>query len=240
MKSSKSIFLSLVALVALVAVAGVADRVSAQTRFVNLSRDQVHIAKYSFIPYSSRSGDLTVVQPAGWAFSGWYTVKPGESIKLSGSHFHVRNKTGRINWKDLKESDGFIKRGSKFNAFVGKGTWNQDASRLLRNGYTKVKFQTFGKGPYKIGRDYRVVSRKFTYDLSSRSIKFHMKKFEVPGKVVDFKYNATKRGSSMSWTQGKTAVSLTGSTEGAQHRPFGPREPGYYKGSVTVYYTVRN
>jgi len=216
----------------------------AQTRFVNLSDRDVFLARYSYQGYQSSISageyNLPAEVPEGWDFSGWQKIEPGGTHETSPGAYYVEDRNGPRTWGGLDKSPGFVTN-ERFNVFVSKNGWSQRERDLLRKGFRKVQFQSFRDGTYTISGDaYVVREREFSFDTTSRSVDFIIKDFDVPGRVSDFKVNAdSKWAKGISWRRGDRRVSLTGSVEGRQVRPFGPREPGYYRGRVTVYYTVR-
>ena len=148
----------------------------------------------------------------------------------------------QITWS-LDDSPGLVKHGERFSEKVGKQTERADFNRFINTGFKQVPFEHFNKGNYWYTGNsaYRIVRKKFTVNISSRSVKFLNETYPVNGRVVDIYYNYNSRGgSSIRFSRGERSARLTGSIEGAQHRPFGPREPGYVKGTLTVEYTVRN
>ncbi len=220
---------------------------NAQARFINLSDENVYLARWTYTPYSSNSGGLTVITPAGWNFTGWYSVPPGTSREFEAGDYYVEgSRRGPITWSNLSTSWGLIKDGGeKFSAFLPKyedraGTSQNDKLReLLRTGHREVDYQTFGDANWKIsGNAYRLRNTSFNFNFSSRAPTLQSQSFQVPGQAAFVHITSSKHwgATNIRWrTDGKYAfVRLW--TEGAQKRPFGPREPGYYRGRVKVYY----
>jgi hypothetical protein len=225
---------------ALVTTAVFAPSVHAQARFINLSNRDVSVARYTHQPYQSQAGGLAVIVEEGWTFSGWWNIAPGHTWEGAAGHYYVEDGNGRIAWNGRNESVGFV-TSSRFDVFVPKNNWGAKERELLRNGYRKVTFQEFGDGNWRIGGDaYRLTSKTFPFDFSSRSINFHNRDFPVPGQVAYITHSGEQWGANgIAWGYRDNKAWVTLSTEGAQTRPFGPRESGYYRGNVTVFYTER-
>jgi hypothetical protein len=212
---------------------------SGEVKIVNLSHRPVGLASYTYRPYSSQP-DVTA---AGWTFEGWYAIQPGEAFRGPDGSYYARSGNEAITFNNVAFSDGIAKPG-RFRQFLSKNNFNNELRQAVdRLGYRKVRYMSL-KGNYKInGEAYRIESRPFNFSKESRSTDFILETFRVPGYPIDYSYTADQRGASrISWkiAPNLNAVTLTGNVKGEQRRPFGPREPGYYKGRVTVYYTVRN
>jgi hypothetical protein len=224
--------------------------------FVNLSNRDVQVARYYYQAHrgastSAPAGDyrLPVVQeekPEGWWFKGWWSMAPGESLYFDideGFHFHVKNADGPLTWSDLDTSTGYIDPYQKFEAFVSKADFDSDIEQIMGQGFQTAQFQTFSSGQYTIGGDaYEIVSQEFPFDISSRAPKSEVLTFEVPGNIVDYGIDYESwRASAAEWRQkSHTLIELSVTVSGAQTSFGGARKPGYYRGTVTIYYTQRN
>lgn len=218
---------------ALAVLAAWAGPATAAVRFVNLSGDTVYLARYVYEPANSYQGD-------GWYFEGWWSIAPGTHLRRPPGNYYLKGGRGEaLTWSGKSTSVGFVTT-SRFNTFVDKYDWANRERSLLGSGYKKVNFMAFDDGLYTIrGSAYRLEKRVFDFKFSSRDYKVHTKTFSVPGRALYFDYSATKKWAGPTWGWKNGAPHLAVHTHGEQVRPFGPREPGYYKGKVTVYFTVR-
>ncbi len=205
------------------------------TRFVNLSSQPIALAAKT---YRSSSSGKVIHQ--GWIQEGWWVVAPGITLEMKPGAYYVESKSAPITWKGLSSSPGVVNNGNRFSQFVGNFTQTQDFDRLSKQGFRVAQFQDFSAQQYVFGSDYRIASRSFQFDCQSRDPHYHVRQFDVPGNVVNFTYDARKWNSTRAeWIKRPTGMTLTVSTRGEQLYLTGPREPGFYSGSVTVYYTVR-
>src|SRR5690606_35247846 len=94
-------------------------------------------------------------------------------------------------------------------------------------------------GTYVIpGNSYVLRNEEFSFDMSSRAVQTYSKDFHVPGHVAYWDISAHSWQAKPNWSNAGNHVKLWAVMQGSQTRPFGPREPGYYRGSVRVYYTA--
>lgn len=259
MKHLASMLKRLVWVAAFVGLLWQVDKVEAANNsiiFVNLSSETIYLARYSYQPYAAArsslpAGDYNLPayqdeQPEGWWFEGWWHLNPGGSLTFSAdtqSNFYVQNSQGRLTWSDLSTSQGYILRGQKFKGFASKAKWESDSQWLTNKGYTLVQFQKFSPGQYTIkGNAYRIVQQTFPFNISSRSPKYDSVMFNVPGNVIDYSYHADYwRAENVSWKwENDYTISVTAYVSGRQTSVGGARKPGYYRGTVTIYYTQRN
>ena len=213
----------------------------AQVRFVNLSDQDVLLAGYTYQPHSSNSGGLAVITEEGWNFSGWAQIEPGATWEGPAGHYYLKGSRGPLSWPDRKTSSGFV-TAEKFSAFVPKRRWSEEDRKLLRSGYEKVEYQEFGDGVWTIsGNRYRITSKEFPIDVSSRSMKIISERYKVPGRLAYFAVDVESLGARrISWRKDSNTVWLSGVVEAAQNSLAERTEPGYLRGKLTVHYTVPN
>lgn len=237
----KSGFLALMIAAGLLLGALASDAV-AVVRWINLSTDNVYVARYRYNSGSSSSGGegyrLPVVTPASWTFEGWWKIEPGDTRTMNAGHYYLEKNGNRISWKNLDNSSGFVKSG-KFEGSVVKGEWSEGARALKRKGFKEVQFQDFTDGNYTISGDgYSLWEKTFSFDYSSRAKKHQSASFKVPGEVAYYYVKDSSRWASPLWDNGDRHVLLKVNIQGYQRKPFGAREPGYYRGTLTVKYVV--
>lgn len=248
------VFLAFILAVSFLFTPKISQAASKDAIFVNLSDTTVWIARYTFQRYrparsSIPAGDYNLPaaqpeQPAGWRFEGWWTLRPGDAKTFSvgeGGWFYLENSRNPVTWSGRKKSPGYVRNPKAFNTFISKSGWSTETRRLVRQGYRKVNFQYFTAGRWTVsGSAYRVVRKEFSFRIRSRDPKYKTLYFRVPGHVVDYAYSARKwRAENVSWYKQDTSIKLMAYVSGKQKRIGGPREPGYYQGKLTVYYTVR-
>lgn len=220
---------------------------SSRTVFINLSDNTVHLARRSYA--SARSGiseapgntsGLAWFDAPGWRQSGWSEIRPGETLVVAPGNYLLRKRGRDLTWNGLDRMSGWAKP-NRFELGPTK-TENKTAQEIQQLGYERVHYQTFPAGVYRIsGEAYRLERKSFNFNFRGLGVKFIVEAFRVPGRVAYYDHDAESRwAKSISWRQGESVVQLNGSVEGRQVRLFGPREPGYYRGNVTVYYTVRS
>lgn len=254
---AKSLLTMLVALAALFAGVPPAQAANETVTFVNLSDGTVYLATWTYQPYrpysssagTSAGGSSTLPsvqpeQPEGWWFKGWWSIQPGGSMSFAANNsvaFYLERNGQSITWSGKEARYGYVHQ-SRFDAFATRNRWDQDTGSLVTQGYRPVTFQMFSGGRYTIsGNAYRLEKKTFSFDVRSRSPKYDTVNFNVSGRVTDFSYNATYRWAEYpSWKKEDYRVSLTVYVSGRQTRPGASREPGYYSGTVTVYYTIPN
>jgi len=220
-----------------IAFASLTEFAFAQAVFVNLSDKNVFVARYTYQPSIFTVGSE---MSEGWNFSGWRKIEPGESYRSPAGTYYVESGGSPVTWKGLETSVGFVKD-EKFNVFVPRGPeWSRKEQELLRSDYKKVSFQKIPDGVWRTSENkYRLTSSEFPFEISSRSAKIMSERFSVPGPVAYHTVSSESWGAKdISWTDGSKGVTLGGIVEGAQKRPGGPREPGYIRGKLTIYYTV--
>ena len=225
----------------------VASASAGDTVFTNLTNDRVFLARMAYSDGSSSQpvGDysLPVESPAGWRIHGWFRLDPGSSLRLRPGNYYVEKNRRQVTWSKLDWSSGLIPKNRRaFDDFLRAGSQNQDVNKLKNRGFVPVRFQKFRAQRYTISGDaYRIVNKTFNFNQQSRSAHPFHKWFKVPGKVVTYRIQSDERyASNIKWyVKNGREVVLSGVVEGKQHRPFGPREPGFYRGKVKVLYTLR-
>jgi hypothetical protein len=219
--------------IAALAILGPTDTAHAQARLINVSDTTTFIARYTYSPARSEPD----VQGEGWRFSGWTRVEPGTCWEGEPGHYYLKNRAGPISPKNLKASSGFV-TDAKFDELVLKDEWNQRRTKLLASGYQEVEFHEFPDGAHNLpGNAYRVREKAFPFDFSSRAPQSHNQDFQVAGRVAYVIPSSEEWGASdVLWGHKDERAYVTLVTEGQQKKPFGPREPGYYRGKVTVFY----
>ncbi len=248
------LFLAFVLVVSFIAMPSTGEAASSDAIFVNLSDSTVWIARYTYLQYraarsSIKAGDYNLPaaqpeQPEGWQFEGWWAMNPGESKTFSvgqGGWFYLENSRNPLIWSNRKKSPGYVRNPKAFNTFISKAGWSTESRGLVHQGYKKVDFQYFTPGQWTIsGNAYRVVQKEFPFSIRSRDPKYDTVYFNVPGQVVDYAYNSKSwRAENVEWRKESSRIRLMAYVSGKQKRVGGPREPGYYSGKVTVYYTIR-
>jgi hypothetical protein len=215
---------------------------TAQTVFVNLRDSNVYVARQTTQNYSSRTGpDLTGVIPEAIIYSGWKKLEPGESLSVPPGKYFLRSGGTPLSWPNLARSRGYVRKQEFNESIPPRGDARAAAEKKLASrGFERVDFLDFKASVYRTGDDYRIVEKKFPVDFSSRSVQFLNERFHVPGRVAWHTRNIETRWTrDISFTEQSNYVWLGGSLEGKQVRPFGPREPAYVRGSITVHYTER-
>lgn len=205
--------------------------------FVNLSNKSVYVARGDYEPYSSQP-DVT---PARYAFRGWMQVRPGGVARVSSGWMYLKTSDGRsLKWGNLRTMTGVIKNGKFSSAYVSKRTPQNDIRSLRKQGYRTVTFMAFGNGRYTItGNAFRI--RKVTHRFShnSRSLKFVRQTYRPGGAIVAYSVNySNRKWANVKWgiQRGGAGIYYGGSIKGRQVRPFGPREPAKFQGTVTIEY----
>lgn len=213
---------------------------SAQTVFVNCSDTNVFVARETYGVFSSRTGpDLTAVIPETVTYSGWTKIEPGASLSVKPGRYFLRSGGKPLSWPSLKRSVGYVQKEQFREELPPRGQLRVAAERKLAGrGFERVEFLEFKASVYKTGSDFRIVEKKFPVDFSSRSAQFLNERFHVPGRVAwHTRSIETKWARDIEFSEQSDYVWLGGSIEGKQARPFGPREPGYVRGSLTIHYT---
>jgi hypothetical protein len=210
-----------------------------QAVLVNLTDKTAYVARMT---HERGSGD----RPDGWRFVGWQHVKPGEVRKFRPGYYFVKGRNKQFLFRGSETKTGLVRHGDGFERFVAEGDNATFRKLYQKGGYTKVTFQHLKAGVHEIsvGKDdaYRISFRKgFRFDFKSLSPKFHpLKTWSFDGNVVAVYPDVQSRwAKGFEWIVKGRKVSVFGFTEGKQVRPFGPREPGYYRGTVKVEYVAR-
>ena len=217
--------------------------VNAQARFINLSDQAVFVAQYEHQPYVPASAEFfheTSGSPEGWNFHGWSKVEPGSAFERSPGNLYVERGGDPLTWNGLSKSPGFV-RNDKFRQFVPKVGWNEKARELLNSGYRKVEFQKFDNGNYTIsGNAYRLSEKSFDFDFSSHKATPHHQQFPVTGQVAYIEHSGEQWGANaITWGHRGEHATVMLNTVGEKKRIGSGREPGYYRGKVTVHYIER-
>ncbi len=213
---------------------------------VNLSSSNVYVATAYWDNYSSSSGGFMAVTNAGWNFTGWYTVKPGDSFTSKSDGFYVETNGRPLTWNNVDTFSGLVRNGSKFSIKVNKNTASQDVQKYKSKGFKKVKYMKF--------KDQRYIVTGDAYRLENKTVKFNFKtrdhyglvskKIHPGGKIANYYVDAKSyfaKDINWEYMSDRRGLRLTGTVQGpGQQKLFGPRVEAYYKGSVKIYYTVRN
>lgn len=248
-----SLFLSigmLAMLVLLTVTSRRAQGAPGRVTIINLRSDAVFVA-YGIDQWGD-NGDLAFVPDRWLDINCWYRIDPGESRDFPANAWvYVEQDGNRIYWSDRDEKIGAVHPTSRcgnnlrvrYNYYTGDPdqSTEMDLARLTGQGYVRRTFQKFAAGRYWIrGDGYDLRSRRFSFDYGSHSSVTHRHCFEVPGTVVDYALSVQRRhGPRDSWNQNGDELCLSVTTQGNQPYLGAPVERGYFAGSVTVYYTVR-
>lgn len=219
-----------------------------QVTITNLRENTVFVAYGVMTPYSSKAGDLTVIVPRHITYHGWYRIEPGKSRDFpANSWIFVEQNGNRIWWPNRNETTGIVRYPNAFNNvsvnYDRYGVPLPDSSNIsiwLGRGYVERTFQELQAGFYQItGDEYVVRRQKYDFDFGSHSFKWHNRCYAVPGTVVEYSVSASrKHGPNVNWTQQNEAMCLAVATQGHQPYITAATERGYYRGTITIYYTV--
>jgi hypothetical protein len=195
-------------------------------------------------------GDLSVAwwYPDGSSVitQGWHRIKPGTAwLAPLGRFYHVRNsKGGVVKWTAYPSGGSVVNPRSAFRV---KTSSSAEVNALIKNsGFERAVFDRFPNGFFPIhGHDgdyYRLAKKVIPFDCHSHSWTPTLQDFPVPGTMVDFGVSDEEQwgADAIKWGMAEKNVRLYCTTEGKQKRPFGPREEGYYRGKLTVWYLVPN
>jgi hypothetical protein len=224
---------------------------NAQTVIVNLSSDDVYVARQYYTDGSSSISageyNLPVYSPAGWYHRGWKKIEPGEGYTADSTVLFLKYSESRpITYSDLDTTFGYVKHGDSFtgdDGFLARANQQQSGQQMRDRGFEGVNFMKFKDGVYRVSgdRSYELETKEFDVNHESRSIQFLRAQYDVPGKLVHHEFTQTesKWTKDISWRVSESAVSLGGYIEGRQVRIGGPREPAKFKGRLKIWYTTR-
>lgn len=211
---------------------------------VNLRSSAVYVA------YATRGvgdpGDLTFVPDPYLSIRCWRRIDPGqgETFPAGASWFYVKQNGSRISWPDRPEVTGVVRNGGTCGSNVSVPMYGDNARRVQyweTQGLQRSTFQELPLGRlYHItGSAYDLQSHRFSFDFGSRDYQFHRQCFQAPGTVVDYSVSAQRRhGPADTWTVRGNELCLSVRTRGHQPFPTAATDRGYFRGSVTVSYTV--
>lgn len=203
-----------------------------------------------FVAYATRSvgdpGDLTFVPDPYLTINCWRRIDPGEgeTFPAGASWFYVKQNGSRISWPDRPEATGVVRNGGICSSNVTVPISSNNAARLQyweTQGFQQATFQELSLGRlYQIsGAAYDMHSQRFSFDFGSRDYQFHHQCFRAPGTVVDYSVSAQRRhGPADTWTVRGEELCLSVRTRGHQPYPTAATDRGYFRGSVTVSYTL--
>lgn len=225
---------------------GIAKESSAAV-LVNISDEPVYVARHKYESgSSSTAGGLQVFTPSCHGFNGWQKVEPFDYVDYGigkNSNLYVEKRGNPLKWSSLETFTGVVDKTNRFSLCLdADDVWGDLRVRERQNKNLKrVEYQKFKTGVYHVSgsSNRQLVSKKFNFNFSSRDSKVHSQTFSVPGRAVYYHVGGSRwRATAIAHqiTSRGNGVFLTALTSGQQTRTFGPREPGYYRGVVDVYY----
>lgn len=243
------LFTILFILSAILAAPGAVQAAPGKVTVANLTGSNIWVSYGTYLPYKSSAGNLQVVVPASITYIGWFKIEPGKSMNFpANAWFYVEQNQKRVYWSNKAETRGVI-RHTKFDHVSIRYSnttvpvaYTDSINGWVGKGYQIRTYQKMPVGFYEVtGNGYRVYSRSYQFDFGSRDYQTHRQCFDVPGNVVHYDYSVQrKHGPADIWDEFSNRVCLTVMTHGTAPHIGAARDRGYYRGSVTIYYTVRS
>ncbi len=233
-----------------------------QFALANLTASDVYVASMSWVDPpqpTATNGNSKIAEYRSdyWQCRGWARLAPGESFRESSpgwndSYYYVETNGNRVSLDNTKERTGpILPRSVQDKSFAYRidteyKDFANELAKIFRGPRVRrTKYQRIS-GNHSIGGEnapFKIESREFAVNESSRDRTSHQKGFSVPGNIITW----SKLNFSSRWVSRHTVTksslntaNVNAETEGFQVRLFGPREPGYLRYKLKIHYTIPN
>ncbi|MCC7334777.1 MAG: hypothetical protein IT422_06760 [Pirellulaceae bacterium] len=158
--------------VSLIWLGSVCTTTQAQVRFVNCDSHDAFVARAEYKQARSNSpngkvSSLSYVESAGWSFTGWQRVSPGQVIEVPDGFYYLQLADTAITYANLQKTGGYI-TSERFSEFVDADSRGEAVKRLSQRNFKFVDFMQFTLGTY------RVVGNSPAFELATQRAKFYV------------------------------------------------------------------